>query len=71
MYNHYALPLLGETVQTCTAVGRMKDGIFERYNPKNKKWVEDVELFQIFSGEIDFEFIDKKQADNIIKRMES
>lgn len=69
MYNYYALPLLGETAETCTVVARLKDGVFERYNPKNKSWVEDAELFQIYTGDMNFEGITEKQANIIIDRL--
>ena len=70
MYNYYVLPLPGETIEECSAIARMQDGIFERFIIKNKSWQEDVELFQIYTGNIECETIDRRTAESIIKRLE-
>lgn len=69
MYEYYALIRPGETLATCLALARYKEGVFERYNAKEDLWKEDRELIGIYLGTPESETINKEEALKIQERL--
>ena len=68
MFQYYALPFPGETLETYRRIARYKDGIFQRYYFVENQWVDDADLAGIFCGEYEADLITEKDAVIIIRR---
>jgi hypothetical protein len=68
---YFAILYPGEDLETCWRVARNRDHIFERYDLKTDKWIEDESLFLIYAGEPETETITETQVKEIINRLKS
>lgn len=69
---YYALYPLGETeIDYCRDLGRFVDDLPEIYDKEKDEWVYDVDLLDIFTGDLEAEEITEKQMEYIMKRIKS
>lgn len=67
---YFAILYPGETLEECWRVCRECETGFEKYNFLTGVWEYNVELFQIYTGDIEVEEITEAQLHEIIARIQ-